>query len=392
MGRMILSGKGRRWLLGGHPWIYADDVAGGEAEPGELVPVEGPNKEALGWGLFSSSSRIALRMVTRDAAQPNREFWLALVRRAVAVRDAAGLLDPLGACRLLAGDADGIPGLVLDRYGTVAVLQCGTQSADRMRDFVLSLVDEALPFALSAVVDRSDTSVRRLESLERRVEVVRGGLDGPVDVRDGDLVYEVDVLAGHKTGHYLDQADNRVEAARRAAGRRVLDAFSYDGLFGIRAALAGAEEVLCLEQNKLACERLARNAVRNGVADRVRVERANCMHELKARAERDERYGLVVLDPPAFARNRGELRGAERGYVELNRRGFALAEPGGAVVSASCSYAVRPEAFLEYLATAARLAGREAWLELFAGAGLDHPHRIALPETAYLKCAFLRAD
>lgn len=391
MGRMILTGKGRRRALTGHPWVYADDVADGEGEPGELVPVEGPNGDALGWALFSTSSRIALRLVTRSEEQPNRAFWLELVQRAVSARDEAGLLDPAGACRLVGGDADGLPGFVADRYADVLVLQCGTQGADRMRDFLLELVREALPFPLRVVVDRSDTSVRRLENLERRVEVLDGALDGRVEVREDELLYQVDVLEGHKTGHYLDQSRNRVRAARHAAGQQVLDAFSYDGLFGIRAALAGAERVTCLEQNEAACERLLANAERNGVAERVTVERTNCMKALRARAEAGEEYGLVVLDPPAFARNRREVAGAERGYVELNRRGLTLTRPGGRLVTASCSYNVRPEDFVEFLGKAANLARREAWLEELAGAAPDHPHRVTLPESHYLKCAFLRA-
>jgi len=390
MGKMILTGKGRRRLQGGHPWVYADDVADGEGQPGELLSVRGPGGEELGWALFSSSSRIALRLVTREPQQPNRAFWEERARRALAVRARAGLLDPSGACRLIGGDADGFPGLVVDRYGTVAVTQCGTQGADRMRDFVLELVEEALPFRLTAVVDRSDTSVRRLESLEKRVELVRGTLPEPLVVREGEIAYEVDVLAGHKTGAYLDQSANRRRAAGLARGRRVLDAFAYDGLFGLQAAREGAEEVLCLEQNQAACERIARNAERNGLAGALRVERVNCMQDLRARADAGERYGLVVVDPPAFARNRREAAGAERGYVELNRRALALAEPGAHVVSASCSFHVLPGEFLGHVAAAAHLAARDVWVEEVAGAALDHPWLVTLPETHYLKCAFLR--
>lgn len=392
MGKMILSGKGRRWLLSGHPWVYADDVADGKGEPGELLPVEGPNGDELGWALFSSSSKIALRMVTRAPEQPNRAFWLTLVERAVSRRQGHGMLDPEGACRLISGDADGLPGFILDRYGTVVVVQCGTQAADRMRDFLIELVEEALPFPLTAVVDRSDTSVRRLENLETRSELVRGSLPDELLVREGEALYEVDVFNGHKTGAYLDQSSNRARAADevRVRGGQVLDAFAYDGLFGIQAALAGAEDVVCLEQNQAACERIGRNAERNGVADRVRVERANCMQELRARAEKGERYGMVVVDPPAFARNRREAAGAERGYVELNRRAFALTEEGGAVVSASCSYNVRAEAFVKHLASAAHSARAQVALEALTGASPDHPHLITLPETQYLKCAFLR--
>ena len=186
--------------------------------------------------------------------------------------------------------------------------------------------------------------------------------------------------------------DNRRRAARLAEGERVLDAFAYDGLFGIRAALAGASDVLCLEQNKAACERLVVCAERNGVADRVRVERVNCMKDLRARAEEGEEYGLVILDPPAFARSKRERAGAERGYVELARRGLALTRSGGALVSASCSFNIKASDFRGFLASAAQLAGRDVWLERMTGAAPDHPELLTLPESSYLKCAFLRAD
>jgi len=399
MGALTLSGRGRRRLLGGHPWIYADDVAGGEGEPGELLPVSAPDGAALGWGLFSARSRIAVRIVTRSAEQPDRAFWARRVESAVEARRRAGLLERDGACRLVAGDADGLPGLVVDRYAGVLVLQSGCQGSDRMRDFLLELVREALPFEPDAVLDRSDASVRRHEGLEPRVEWLAGGeRSEPVEVvepaRDGvpRLVYEVSVLEGHKTGHYLDQRENRALAALHARGGSVLDVFSYDGLFGIRCALAGAREVLCLDQSEQAGERLGRNAERNGVADRVRFERANAMHDLRRRAAAGERHDLVIVDPPAFARSKREVEGALRGYRELNRRAMSLVEPGGVLVSASCSHNVDRPAFVGCLARASLAAGREARLFRFAGAGEDHPVLATLPESEYLKCAFARIE
>ncbi|MDP6538201.1 MAG: class I SAM-dependent rRNA methyltransferase [Planctomycetota bacterium] len=392
MGKVILTGKGRRWALGGHPWIYRDDIAGGEGEPGELLPVEDPNQNTLGWGLFSSSSRIAVRMVTRSADQPDRAFWAERIARAVRARERAGLMEPADACRLVNGDADGLPGWVVDRYGATAVIQSTVQGSDRMRDFLVELLVEALPFPLDAIVERSDSAVRKHENLVERVQVLHGSVEGPVLVDEGDLRYEVDVLAGHKTGAYLDQRTNRREAAAKARGRRVLDAFSYDGLFGIRAALAGAETVVCVDQSEAAGERLVRNAELNGVAERVVFERANCMQDLRARKEAGERFGLAVIDPPAFARTKREVEGAERGYVELNLRAMGLVEEGGSLVSASCSYNVREDAFLRLLARASRDANRRVWLEQLRGASVDHSVLLGLPESAYLKCAFLRVE
>jgi 23S rRNA (cytosine1962-C5)-methyltransferase len=393
MGTVQTNGKGRRWLLGGHPWLYADDLTVVTAQPGELVAVLDPNQRPLGHGVYSSASRIAVRLVTREAEPPRRVFWKALVERAVRMRAGLGLLEPGRACRLLGGDAERLPGLVVDRYADLLVVQSGCQGSDRLRDFLVELLLECLPFAPRAVLDRSDSAVRRFEQLEPRIEWLRGEPLESVRVTEADgLSYEVDPLGGHKTGHYLDQRDNRRRAAALAQGRTVLDAFSYDGLFGIAAARAGAREVLCLDQSESAGERLLRNAQSNGVAQRVRFERTNAMKDLRQRAEAGERYGLVVIDPPAFARNRREAEGAGRGYRELNHRALTLVEPGGFLVTASCSYNVSAEAFQGYLAEAARLAGRDVYLEQVCGAGADHPVLLGLPESSYLKCLFLRVE
>jgi 23S rRNA (cytosine1962-C5)-methyltransferase len=394
MGRIVLTGRGRRRVQGGHPWIYRDDVAQGEGGPGEVVRVDAPDGGTLGFGLHSTASKIAVRLVTRASEAPDRAFWRARVARAVEARRRGGYLAPEGACRLLGGDADGLPGFVVDRYAGVLVAQSGCQGSDALRDLLLELAVEALGTPVKHVLERSDASVRKLEALEPRVAWLRGGLAGPIEVLERvpgapDLAYEVDVLEGHKTGHYLDQRENRLRAAARAAGGRVLDAFSYDGLFGIRAALAGARAVLCIDQSAAAGERLLRNAERNGVHDRVRFERANAMTDLRARAQAGERYDLAIVDPPAFARNRREAEGAARGYRELNLRALTLLAEGGHLVTCSCSYNVRAADFLSFLAEASRDAGRPAWVVETAGAAPDHPALLTLPESHYLKCVVL---
>lgn len=397
MGRAVLTGRGRKRHLGGHPWIYADDVAALEAEPGELVAVHAPDQSVLGWALASTTSRIALRFVTRTSAQPGPELWRERARAAVAHRRALGLLGARDACRLVGGDADGFPGFVVDRYGDALVLQSGCQGSDRFRDTWLAAVEEALEVPIARVLDRSDSSTRAHEELEKRVEWLRGETQEPLEVEEPAaeglpaLRYEVSLTEGHKTGHYLDQRTNRAEAARFARGARVLDAFSYDGLFGIRAALAGARTVLCLDQSEEALARARRNAERNGVAERLATEKVNAMHDLRARAETEARFELVVVDPPAFARSRREVEGALRGYRELNRRALALLAPEGVLVTASCSHNVGRGEFLDTLAGAALEAGRNARIFRFAGASADHPVLATLPESEYLKCAFVRA-
>lgn len=389
MSRVRLTGRGRRRLDGGHPWVFVDDVAEVAAEPGDVVAVEGPHGEFVGWGSYSSQSKICVRVFSRRAQAPDERFWRERLARAAAARERMGLFDPRGACRLLSGDADRVPGMVIDHYAGVFVLQSGTQGSDKLRDVLVAGL-EGLGREIVAILDRSDASVRRLEGLEKRVEVLRGELPGELEVREGDLVYEVDVLHGHKTGHYLDQRANRARAAELARGADVLDAFCYDGLFGVRAALAGARSVLCLDQSQPALERALRNAQRNGCAARVSTARVDVMRDLKERAELGARFGLVIVDPPAFARNRGELEGAARGYRELNLRALRLVAPDGYLVSASCSHAMKPEMFVHVLAQATHASGRDVVLEELRAAARDHPALLVLPESAYLKCAFLR--
>ncbi len=394
-GEYVVSAKGKRWLERGHPWVYRDDIQRGfeeAATPGSLIAVLDPKGKRIGWGLASPRSRIAARIVSREDEAPGREFWKARIAKAFEFRAALGYLESAGACRLISGDAEGFPGFVVDRYADVLVLQSGTASADAMRDQWAELLVECSPIPIRAVLDRSDAAVRKYEKLERRVEFVHGELDGTVAVQEGDLAYEVDVLHGHKTGHYLDQRENRIAATQNCAGKRVLDAFSYDGLFGVRAALAGAEDVLCLDQSADAGERVLRNAERNGVADRVRFEKVDCMDDMRRRVSAKVRYDLVGCDPPPFARNRRAASGAERGYTELNRRALEILAPGGLLVTSSCSHNVPAEEFVKFLSRAASTARVTTYLESVRGAAPDHRVLLTLPESSYLKCAFLRAE
>jgi 23S rRNA (cytosine1962-C5)-methyltransferase len=359
-----------------------------EAPPGAVVAVEDPRGGVVGYGLYSSQSKIRVRVFLRGATPPAESHWRERLARSIEARTKCGLFDPRGACRLVAGDADLVPGMVIDFYAGVCVLQSGAQGADELRDELAAGLIATL--APRAIVERSDSAVRKVEGLEKRVGVLHGELSGEIEVLEDGLVYEVDVLGGHKTGHYLDQRLNRRRAAQGARGAEFLDAFCYDGLFGIRAALEGASAVVCLDQSEGALERARRNAERNGVLARVSFERVDVMRELKQRDDFLRRFEVVVVDPPAFAKNKSELEGAERGYRELNTRALALVKSGGLLVSASCSYAMRPELFLSVLAQSAHASGRSAYLEQLCGAAPDHPHLLTLPESNYLKCAFLR--
>lgn len=390
MQTLVLTGRGRRWAESGHPWIYANDIASGQAQAGELAAFAAPDGRVLGHALYSAQSRIALRSVARGTAAPPADWLERRVAQAVGERARQGLLDPAGAERLLAGDADLVPGLIADRYADILVLQSGTLGADKLRERAIEAFATALPFPLRAVLDRSDAPARRLEGLEPRVEWLRGTPCEPVTVREDGLGYLVDVLGGHKTGHYLDQRENRRLAAAGARGERVLDVCCYDGLFGLHALRAGAREAVFVDQNQRALDRARDNAERNGLLERCRFVRADAAQELRRLAEAGERFGVVVVDPPAFAKRKEEVEGALRGYRELNRRAFSICTEGGLVVSASCSYNVQLPQFLDVLRAAAVDSGRRVVLEQVRGAASDHTVLLALPESWYLKCVFLR--
>lgn len=382
-----VSGPGRRRALTRHPWIFRDHVAGGQATPGSLVRVVGPDGERLGVAAWSAQSKIQLRFIRfgRDAEVPgeedlHRDFAAAVARR-------APLLARTDAVRLISSEADGFPGLIVDRYGDVCVFQALTPFAEALSDLLVQwLRAELRP---RAIVARNDAAVRELEGLPREVRVVDGALEGPFAVREGALRFQVDLLEGQKTGLFLDQRSNRERLGELVPeGARVLDVFSYCGGFALHAARRAAR-VHAVDDSRRAVEGVLANAALNGMAH-VTAEKANAFHRLRALDEAGERYDVVVLDPPAFAKNRTEVDDALRGYREVNLRAFRLVQPGGLVATSSCSYQVSELAFEEMLRGAAADAARDVLILERRGQDEDHPVLLHLPESRYLKCFLLR--
>jgi len=372
----------------GHPWIFRSDVRRADsAGAGDVVRVvarhRGGGLNGLGLALFSPVSMIALRMLGRDEAPPGAGFWEARLDAALELRRRLGGEDSAG--RLVYSEADGLPGLIVDRYADVLVLQTLTAGAERLKGVVVDWLVARL--APRAVVERNDSSARSFEGLEERVGLLRGALDGPVEILEGGLRISVDPLGGQKTGHYLDQRENRVRAAAYARGR-CLDVFSYQGGFGLQLARGGAAEVTLVDQSERALAAAQADAGRNGLE--VRCRTANAFDFLRDQHAAGERYDLVVLDPPAFAKNRQAVEGATRGYKEINLRAMKLLAPGGVLITASCSFHMLEERFEALLAEAARDVGRGVQLLERRGAARDHPERLGFPEGRYLKCFVLR--
>jgi 23S rRNA (cytosine1962-C5)-methyltransferase len=381
-----LTAKGRRWQRTGHPWIYRDDLARAPSVPaGELVAVFAPDEVFLGQAFYSATSRIALRIVTQGEEVVDAGFWEARLLRALARR--RRLVRDSNAYRLIYGEGDGFPGLVVDHYnGHLAVQSLHPGLERRLPEIVELLVRHLNP---DSITFRHDSEMRRLEGLPREVKTIHGNLPPLVEVQEGPVRLRVDIRGGQKTGLFLDQRENRLAAAGFSQGE-VLDAFAYQGGFALHLA-PGAKKVTLVETSDAALSLAQENARLNGANNLVPV-RANVFAFLKQAVAERQRFDLIVLDPPAFAKRREERAGAVRGYREINRRAFQLLNPGGFLITCSCSYNLSETEFLEIVRRAGADAHRQARLVERRGAARDHPALLALPESLYLKCLILEVD
>lgn len=378
-----LTGKGRRWALSGHPWVYRDDLASApDLPPGELVAVLGPHGDFLGQAFYSVASRIALRFLTREEAVVDRDFWEARLAQALAYRERVA--PGVEARRLIFAEADGFPGLVVDAYRDHLAVQALHPGPELLLPLFLELFQRHLH--PESITLRHDVEVRRLEGLPLEIKTVWGQPPERLVIMEGDLQLLVDIGRGQKTGLFLDQRENHL-AAQAYAGGEVLDAFAYQGGFGLHLA-AAASRVTLVDSSAEALEMAEENARLNSLTQ-VATVRANAFHFLKNEVQHGRRYDAVILDPPAFAKSRQDKAAALKGYLEINRRAFQLLTPGGCLITCSCSYNLREEEFLEVIRQAAVAAGRQARLVERRGAARDHPALLSLPESIYLKCFIL---
>lgn len=382
---VTVTRRGVARLERGHPWIYRSDVE--KAPPalagGEVVAILDGRRRFQGKAFWSAHSQIALRLLTREEAPVDEAFFAERLARAAALRQQLFPGEP--AVRLVHGEADLLPGLVVDRYGTVAVLQTLVPGTDRLKPFLADLL--AGGHGAEVVVERNDVRVRELEGLPLYKGVLRGTLPGPVEHREGEVRMHLDLLGGQKTGAFLDQRENHLRAGEYARGR-CLDCFSYAGGFALQLARR-ASEVTAVEMQPAAAALLRENAALNG-AGNLQVVEQNAFDYLRDQAEQEPAWDLVVLDPPAFAKNKQSVPAARRGYKEVNLRALQIIRPGGVLVTASCSYHVSEAMFEEILLDAANDAGRPLQILERRGAGRDHPVLLGVPETRYLKCLVAR--
>lgn len=383
MASVIIGRRGEDRVRAGHPWIYRSDVVDVDASAGDIVEVKGSRGRVMAHAFFSDRSEITLRVLATGPEPLPASFIVDRLKAAIDFRGSLALDST--ACRLVHGEADRLPSLIVDRYGDYLVLQALSQGIDRRVGEVVAALGELLEPA--GILARNDPRVRLLEGLEQYVDALAGTVPERIDVREGAVRYEVDPWRGQKTGLFLDQRENRQAALRYVRGR-LLDAFSYSGGFALTLA-PRCESVLAIDISDDAVARIRENAARNGLTN-VEARAMNVFDELRELERVGARFDMIVLDPPAFAKNKAAVTKALSGYKEINLRALKLLEPGGFLVTCSCSYNVSEPMFLDVIAEAAADARVTVSLVEKRTQGRDHPILINVPETYYLKCLILR--
>lgn len=381
-----------RPFYGRHPWVFAGAIAEVRGTPADGAEVDliSHADHFVARGLYNSRSKIRVRLYTWDAAeQLDRDFFRRKLAAAISLRtDLLKLNDTGRACRLVFSEADGLSGLTVDRYDRWLVAQFTSLALAERRDLIADLLTELLQ--PEGIYLRTERGIGKLEGLELHDGPLRGqSPEGPVEIEEGGLRFLVQLTVGQKTGYYLDQRDNRRVVARYAAGRRVLDAFCYTGGFGLHAARAGARQVLGIDVSAPALELARTNAQLNGL-DNITFTQGDVFDRLAELQSAGERFGLAVLDPPKFARTRGTIDEALRGYRRLMELGLRLLEPGGVLVIACCSGLVTSSMLEELLAQLAADERRDVQLLERRGPAPDHPIAVTCPETDYLNCLICR--
>ncbi len=384
MNEVRVNRKAAGRVASGHPWIFSSDIVEPNgAQPGEAVRVTDPRGRTLGTAHYSSTSQIALRMLSAEAGEIGRDFYLRRLQAAEAHR--RRVVHRSNAYRVAHGEADLLPALIVDRYGDYLVVQTLDQGMDAAKPLIVSSLEEI--YAPQGIVARNDVAVRAKEALPLETAVVAGAISEPVTVEMNGFKLGADLLHGQKTGIYLDQRENYLAAARYAAGGKALDCFTSTGGFALHLA-AHCEGVEAVDSSETALKTARANAQANGIAN-IAFRQADMFDLLAGYASARREFSLVVLDPPAFAKSRRSLDGAATGYKEINLRALRLLAPGGILVTCSCSHHVSEAMLLELVAAASLDAGRTLRVLERRTQSQDHPILLTVPETHYLKCLIL---
>ncbi|BBL72685.1 class I SAM-dependent rRNA methyltransferase [Methylogaea oryzae] len=381
----LKKGEDRR-LRHGHLWIFSNEVDTAATplvafKPGDLAQLLDSKRQPLGVVYVNPASLIAARLLTRDGnAAVNKAFLAKRLKAALQLRQRC-YSEPY--YRLVYGESDGLPGLVVDRYGDVLAVQASTAGMERLQDDVVAALQDLLQ--PRAVVLKNTSSLRRMEGLDDYTRLAAGELDGPVEIVENGARFRVDLLGGQKTGWFYDHRDNRRDLAALCKGKRVLDLFSYSGAWGLAAAVQGAKEVVCVDASAAALELVRENAELNGVAGKVQTVTSDVFDYLRQLREAKERFDVVVLDPPALIKRKKDIKAGTEAYYRLNQAALQVLNYDGILASASCSHHLEPAALRDMLRSCARHVDRHVLILKQGGHGADHPVHPAIPETEYLK-------
>ena len=388
--KIVLKNNCDRRILAGHLWTFSNEIEQVDAgiKPGELADLYSKKNLFLGRGFYNPHSLIAVRLLTFEDQAIDTQFFLNRIKKAESFRDSLFFGDH--AYRLIFGESDFLPGLVVDRFDKTFVIQSNCLGMDLLFEKIIAALKEI--FEIECLIKKNDSSLRSLENLSTNVEVVQGEI--PLDFRifqtfkDQKLNFLVDPLAGQKTGFFFDQRENRERLGEVVKGKSVLDCFSYTGAFGIYAAKAKAKEVVAVESSPSECELLQRNVVLNET--QIRIIQKDVFEALEEFKKENIKFDIIVLDPPAFAKSKKNMFGALRKYRKLNQAALSLLNEEGILFSSSCSHHISKNQFLEMLNAAASYSKRQIQLLEMRGQARDHPVLLSMPETDYLKCAILR--
>ncbi len=371
----------------GHPWVFSNELEKMPADlaAGDLADVTDHSGRFIGRAYVNPNTLIAARILTRSRDEINTEFMGNRISTARRLREMLGFSDSY---RAFFSEGDGLPGLIVDKYADVLVVQSSTAGIDRLLPMILPALQQE--YSPRAIVLRNDMASREIEGIARETRVVHGSLSGPVTIEESGIKYTVDVLEGQKTGFFFDQRENRLALKGLVKGRRTLDCFCYIGAWSLNAARFGASEVIGIDSSQAAVDLATANAALNGL--NAQFTKADVFDELRRLEKINEKFGCIILDPPAFVKSRAKVREGLRGYKEINVRALKLLEPGGVLVTCSCSHHVDQDLFREMLIDAGHSARRQLRLLEMRSQARDHPILLAARETQYLKCAILIVD
>lgn len=367
----------------GHPWVYKTEIdyVEGEFEPGDIVDIYNFRQRFIGRGYINPKSQITVRILTREQEAIDRDFFKKRIETAWAYRKQ--FLSEPEYCRLIYGEADFLPALIVDKFGPYMVIQTLALGIDIHKDTIVSILDEM--FEPEGIFERNDVSVRRLEGLDMKKGYLKGSFNPVITVRENGIPFYADIENGQKTGFFYDQRENRAFLKPIVEGGEVLDCFCHTGSFAVHSALYGAKKITSIDISEDAIELAKKNAELNGVSDICNFQVANAFDALRTMSDEHQQFDVVILDPPAFTKSRGSIEGAARGYKEINLRGLKMVKPGGYLVTCSCSYHMDRDLFKAIVVDAARDTKRTLREVEYRTQAKDHPILAASDETQYLK-------